>query len=108
MAAGTFPCCGGSEELISVSLGMVPHRLRVAALGHAGEARAKAAIASRIAARAQSWAAGQADAMEILMRRTLKRTIAPILSSLRRMVPQVALAKSVSCRPIRRKAQSNT
>jgi hypothetical protein len=31
--------------------------------------------------------------MAILMRRTLKRTIAPILSSLRRMVPQVAAAK---------------
>jgi WD40 repeat protein len=30
-AAGTFPGCGGSEELISVSLGMVPRRLRVAA-----------------------------------------------------------------------------
>ena len=39
---------------------------------------------------------------------SLKRTIAPILSSLRRMVPQVALAKSVSCSPIRRNAQSST
>jgi hypothetical protein len=38
-------------------------------------------IASRIAARTQSWAAGQADAMAILMRRTLKRTIAPILTT---------------------------
>ena len=75
---------------------------------HAGEARAKAAIVSRIAAQAQSWATGQADAMAILMRRTLMRTIAPILSSLRRMVPQVALAKSVSCRPIRRNAQIST
>src|SRR5450432_116459 len=75
---------------------------------HAGEARAKAAIASRMAARAQSWAAGQADAIAILMRRTLTRTIAPILSSLRRIVPQVALAKSVSCSPIRRNAQSST
>jgi hypothetical protein len=33
----------------------------------------EAAIASRIAARAQSWATGQADAMAILMRRTLMR-----------------------------------
>ena len=32
MSAGTFPGCGGSEELISVSLGMVPRRLRVAAV----------------------------------------------------------------------------
>jgi hypothetical protein len=31
--------------------------------GHVGEARAKAAIASRMVARAQSWAAGQADAV---------------------------------------------
>jgi hypothetical protein len=68
--------------------------------------RAKAAIASWMAARSQSPAAGQADAMAILMRRTLKRTIAPILSSLRRMVPQVAVAKSVSCRPIRRRRRA--
>jgi hypothetical protein len=27
MSAGTFPGCGGSEELISVILGMVPRRL---------------------------------------------------------------------------------
>jgi putative ABC transport system substrate-binding protein len=47
-----------------MSLGMVPRRLR-GAVGacHAGEARAKAAIARRIAARAQSRATGQADAM---------------------------------------------
>ena len=49
-----------------------------------------AAMARRIAARPQSWAAGQADAMAILMRRTLMRTSAPILRSLSRMVPQVA------------------
>jgi hypothetical protein len=53
-------------------------------------------MASRMAARPQSWAAEQADAMAILMRRTLTRTSAPILSSLSRMVPQEACAKSVS------------
>ena len=74
---------------------------------HAGEARARAAIARRIAARRQSRAAGQADAMAILTRRTLMRTSAPILSSLRRMVPQVACANAVSCRPIRRRAHSS-
>jgi hypothetical protein len=58
-----------------------------------------AAIASRIAARPQSCAAGQADAMAILMRRTLTRTSAPILSSLRRMVPQVAFMSGDPCRP---------
>ena len=41
-----------------------------------------AAMARRIAARPQSWAAGQADAMAILMRRTLMRTSAPILRKL--------------------------
>ena len=60
----------------------------------AGEARALAA-ARRVAAQPQAWAAGHADAIATLMRRTLTRTRAPILSSLRRMVPQVALANGV-------------
>jgi len=60
----------------------------------AGEARALAA-ARRLAAQPQAWAAGHADAIATLMRRTLTRTRAPILSSLRRMVPQVALANGV-------------
>jgi len=38
---------------------------------------------------------GQPDAMASLMRRTLMLTSAPILNSLRRMVPQAASAKSV-------------
>ena len=61
----------------------------------AGEARALAAAARRLAAQPQVWAAGHADAIATLMRRTLTRTRAPILSSLRRMVPQVALANGV-------------
>ena len=61
----------------------------------AGEARAFAAATRRMAASPQAWAAGQPEAIAILMRRTLTRTRAPILSSLRRMVPQVALAKCV-------------
>ena len=74
----------------------------------AGGARASAAMARRIAALPQSRATGQADAMAILMRRTLMRTSAPIFKNLRRMVPQVALAKAVLRRPIRRRAQSST
>src|SRR5262249_41559994 len=70
----------------------------------AGEPRALAA-ASRRAAQPQASAAGHADAIATLMRRTLTRTRAPILSSLRRMVPQVALANGVCCNPMRRKAQ---
>jgi hypothetical protein len=61
----------------------------------AGEARASAAAARRLAAQPQVSAAGHADAIATLMRRTLTRTRAPILSSLRRMVPQVALANGV-------------
>ncbi len=60
----------------------------------AGEPRALAA-ARRTAAQPQTSAAGQLDAIAILMRRTLTRTSAPILSSLRRMVPQLALANDV-------------
>jgi hypothetical protein len=60
-----------------------------------GEARAFAAAPTRMAASPQAWAAGQPEAIATLMRRTLTRTRAPILSSLRRMVPQVALAKCV-------------
>src|SRR5258708_19940339 len=67
---------------------------------HAGDARARAARASLIAASPHSLAAGQADAMAILTRRTLMRTIAPILSSLRRMVPHLACPNSLSCRPM--------
>jgi hypothetical protein len=61
----------------------------------AGEPRAVAAASRRSAAAPQTAAAGQPDAIAILMRRTLTRTSAPILSSLRRMVPQLALSKRV-------------
>jgi hypothetical protein len=84
------------EELVSVGLVMMP--LWVTRRGVAcqtGEARAFAAAASRVAARPHASAAGQPDAIATLMRRTLTRTRAPILSSLRRMVPQVALANCV-------------
>ena len=68
---------------------------RCGAACQAGEARALAAALRRTAAAPQTAAAGQLDAMAILMRRTLTRTSAPILSSLRRMVPQGALANGV-------------
>jgi len=61
----------------------------------AGEPRALAAAARRRATCPQTSAAGQADAIPTLIRRTLNFTKAPILSNLRRMVPQVALAKCV-------------
>src|SRR4029077_17608819 len=73
----------------------------------AGEARALAAAARCLAAQPQVWAAGHADAIATLMRRALTRTRAPIFSSFRRMVPQVALANGVWCRAMRRKAHSN-
>jgi hypothetical protein len=64
----------------------------------AGEARALAASARRRAARPHSSAAGQAEAMAILMRRQEMRTNAPIFKSLSLMVPQVASAKVVSAK----------
>src|SRR5689334_2405583 len=73
---------------------------------HAGEPRALAAAMRRAAAQLQIAATGHPDAIAILMRRTLMRTSAPILSSLRRIVPQLALANGVQCSPIRRTAQS--
>src|SRR6202521_3752431 len=68
---------------------------RCGAACQAGEPRALAAAARRTAAQPQARAAGQPDAIAILMRRTLMRTSAPILSSLRRMVPQLASVKGV-------------
>ena len=68
---------------------------RCGAACQAGEPRAFAAAARRTAAQPQMRAAGQPDAIAILMRRTLMRTSAPILSSLRRMVPQLASVKGV-------------
>src|SRR5215467_16281581 len=59
----------------------------------AGEARAFAAAARRVATSPQVTATGEPDAMAILMRRTLIVTKAPIFRSLRRMVPQVAFAQ---------------
>src|SRR5438552_7187451 len=73
-----------------------------------GAARALAASARRRAARPQSSAAGQAEAMASLMRRTEMRTSAPIFKNLSLMVPQVASAKAVSARPMRRNAQIST
>src|SRR3979490_3000419 len=61
----------------------------------AGEPRALAAALRRTRAQPQAGAAGQLDDIAILTRRTLMRTSAPILSSLRRMVPQLALANGV-------------
>jgi hypothetical protein len=60
-----------------------------------GEARALAAAARRTAASPQMGAVGQADAIAILMRRTLMLTSAPTFSSLSRMLPQLALASLV-------------
>src|SRR5205807_8188312 len=58
------------------SMGCVACGSRRGGACQAGEARASAAMASRIAARPHSRATGQADAMAILMRRALMRTSA--------------------------------
>ena len=51
---------------------------------------------------------GQADANAIFTRRTLTVISAPIFNSFNRMVPQVALARSVPPRPMRRSAAITT
>ena len=51
---------------------------------------------------------GQPEAIATLIRRTLIRTSAPILSSWMRIVPHVALANLVCCRAMRRSPQSST
>ena len=56
------------------------------------------ALRSRAWASANSSCHGQADAIAILIRRTLTRTSAPNFSSFRRMVPQVASANCVCAR----------
>src|SRR5882672_1189745 len=107
---------GGAECAVGVLIfsglrGPVGVTARLARCGDAsqtGEPRALAASARRRAARAQSSAAGQAEAMAIRTRRTEMRISAPILRSLRRMVPQVAFAKTVLVRPMRRSAQIST
>src|SRR5207249_10923411 len=73
----------------------------------AGEPRALAA-ARRSAASPQTCADGQPDAIAILIRRTLLVTIAPTLSSLRRIVPHVTSANSVWLKAMRRKAHIST
>src|SRR3954470_21720103 len=63
---------------------------------------------SKAGARANSCCWGQAEAIATWIRRTLTLTSAPIFSSVRRMLPQLARANWVKARPIRRSAQSST
>lgn len=65
-------------------------------------------LLSRACARANSSAAGQAEAIATLTRQMLMRISDPIFSSLRRRVPQVAWADWVCARPMRRSAQTST
>src|SRR5512144_2327324 len=109
---GGAGCAAGIGFVCLVSaVGLVDEAAEWARRGvacQAGEARALVASARRRAARPHSWAAGQAEAMAILMRRQEMRTSAPIFKSLSLMVPQVASAKAVSARPMRRIAQIST
>src|SRR6516164_5433474 len=102
--------CRSSEELInSVGLQVMPQLLsRCGAAYQPGEPRALVAAWRRTTAPPHTGATGQLDGIEILIRRTLTRTYAPILSSLRRIVPHVTFANGVWCRAIRRNAQSRT
>ena len=92
---GLFRCCERSEQKRSRwAWDDAAVVTRCGGACQAGEPRALAAALRRTAAQPQTLAAGQLDAIAILMRRTLTRTSAPILSSLRRMVPQLALANA--------------
>ena len=82
-----------SREAVSEGSEVMPRGLRVAATC------VRRARPARWRQRRDAWqrspgcaAAGHADAIATLMRRALTRTRAPLSSSLRRMVPQVALA----------------
>src|ERR1700716_1253643 len=93
---GLFRGCGGSEELgLGRPGGGAVFSARHGGACQAGAPRALTAALRRVAAAPQTAAAGQPDAIAILMRRTLMRTRAPIFMSLRRMVPQLALWKRV-------------
>jgi hypothetical protein len=69
--------------------------------------RQRAAAHSREWARANLFWQGQLEDIATLTRRILTRTRAPILNSLRRMVPQVALANYVCLRAMRCSAQTS-
>src|SRR3977135_610849 len=71
-------------------------------IGAVGEAVSAQAVSRARCAVAKTALYGQPEAMANLIRRTLMVTRAPILKSLRRMVPQVASARSVACRARRR------
>src|SRR5271167_4011658 len=94
-AVGVFRAAGEAKKWSGGPGGDAAWVTRCGGACQAGEARALAAAARRLAAQPQAWAAGHADAIATLMRRTLTRTRAPIFSSFRRMVPQVALANGV-------------
>ena len=67
-----------------------------------------AAWRNRVWAIAKTVLSGEAEAMAILMRRTLIVTSAPSFKSLSRMVPAVAWASSVPTKAMRRKAVMST
>jgi len=71
-------------------------------IGAVGEAVSAQLVSRARCAVAKTALYGQPEAMANLIRRTLMVTRAPILKSLRRMVPQVASARSVACRASRR------
>ena len=93
-SAGIILRCRRSEESVLVGLGVMPRERRDAA------ARVRRASRGRLRRRGDGqpdprYQLGQAEAIPPLIRRTLNCTKAPILSNLRRMEPQVALAKCV-------------
>ena len=66
-----------------------------------------AALFNSACASSNSSCHGQADAIAILIRRTLTQTKAPSFSSFSRIVPQVASANWVNAGPMRRTLRAN-
>src|SRR5258708_16891225 len=105
---------GGVWRVIRVAAGVaeppvLPVSLRCGVGGTGFSAQlVSAAVESARWAVAKTALYGQPDAMASLMRRTLMVTRAPILNSLRRMVPQVASARSVVARARRRRLSGST
>lgn len=95
---------GGGRDCGLVRLGIFPVLLLGGQIGRSQAAASR----SRVLAAAKTSRNGQAEARANLTWRTLTVTCAPILSSLRRMLPQDAFASSVPASAMRRSALTST
>jgi hypothetical protein len=83
-----------SREAVSEGPGVMPRGYALRRRVSGGRGPRVGGSGETLGSAAPGMGAGHADAIATLMRRALTRTRAPILSSLRRMVPQVALLET--------------